>query len=280
MSTIPVAIITGASRGIGRAIVEKFASQGVCCVMVASKMQSFEAIRKALPPIVTGGQWHRGIAIDLNEWPSWADAENFEGFHREANAGLGELHQTQKVSLFEYPHKLYQLRALVNCAGITQTSVSLRTTAEETAALMKVNFLSAVTMCNMAARRMIRSRKHFPDAQPCIVNVSSVLGLPDTTPAPGTAVYSASKAALEQYSRVLAAELQPLGIRVASIEPGLVAGTDMVKNLDDSAQKRLANKLQSPAKVTPEAIAQQVWQEVFGSGAERRRIAGGRALGG
>lgn len=76
---------------------------------------------------------------------------------------------------------------------------------------------------------------------------------------PGTSVYSASKAALSRYTEVLAKEMEPRKIRCHTISPGLVKGTDMIRNLTVTSQEVLTGAIGANGMTTPAEVAQQVW---------------------
>ncbi|CUS20522.1 LAQU0S01e08504g1_1 [Lachancea quebecensis] len=263
MSKTPVALITGATRGIGRAIVDKLSSEGLSCVMVGSRKESFGPMKKSPPVICRESQWHRGLAIDLAQWPQWTHQDKFDGFHFSTAAGS----HTYRCNDGAWPLLDFapssELALLVNCAGVTQASPALRCDASEIQQITNVNYLSAVSLCNMAAKRMLRSRKHL-SRPPCIVNISSILGDPTAPVLTGTALYGASKAALAQFSRTLAAELARTGIRVHCLSPSLVAQTDMVRTLEDTSRARLQSTFGQFPVQSPQDIASQVW-ELYGS---------------
>ncbi|SJM88775.1 related to 3-oxoacyl-[acyl-carrier-protein] reductase [Zygosaccharomyces bailii] len=254
----PVALITGASRGIGKAIVQKLSRQGLSCICVASSKESISHICLGDHLSVTRKhQRHRSLAVDLARWPQWLSQKSYPGidYLPLIQEGFFPLLDTRSWAV-EQADVQYRLSLLVNCAGTTQSSISLRTDPLEAQRIMNINFMSSISMCNSTIRSMIRSRtdSSFPLQ---IINVSSVLGASDLV-IPGTSVYTASKAALSHYTKVLAQEILPLGIRVASISPGLVSKTDMIKGLDQSAQTKLKEIMKSKVS-TPEEIASQVW---------------------
>lgn len=124
---------------------------------------------------------------------------------------------------------------------------------------MNINFLSTVSMCNLATRSLIRCRKNQGAFPLQIVNISSILGESDMI-VRGTSIYSASKAAVSHYSKVLSQEVSTLGIRVNTIAPGLVEDTDMIKNLSDSSQKGLMDIMTTDSyRSSPQEIASSVW---------------------
>lgn len=255
----PVAIITGATRGIGKAIVQKLSSKGISCVCIGSSRKSIAGIELGEHlQTVKENQRHRSLAIDLSQWPQWTTQKKHFGIeylpHR--------LESMLSITCFEAwntPHRRYYLSLVVNCAGATQSSIGLRTPIEEVQRIMNINFLSTVSMCNLATRSMIRCRKHQGVFPLQIVNISSILGESDMI-VRGTSIYSASKAAVSQYSKVLSQEVSTLGIRVNTIAPGLVRDTDMIKNLSDSSQKGLMDIVTTDSyRSSPQEIASSVW---------------------
>lgn len=255
----PVAIVTGATRGIGRAIVQKLSSQGISCICVGSSRKSIANIKLGEHlQTVKEAQRHRSLAIDLSQWPQWTTEKNHFGIDYVPNR-VESFFPLINFELWNSPQQRYFLSLVVNCAGTTQTSLSLRTSAQEMQRIMNINFLSTVSMCNMATRSMIRYRNHQDTLPLQIINISSILGESDLT-VKGTSIYSASKAAVSQYSKVLSQEISTLGIRVNTIAPGLVSDTDMIKELDSTAHGALTDLMSdSNHRSTPQQIAARVW---------------------
>lgn len=255
----PVAVVTGATRGIGKQIVQKLSSQGLSCVCVGSSRQSIAKITLGDHlHNVNENQRHRSIAVDLSKWPQWATEKKHQGMEYVPRT-LDSLYPLMDFSSWNSPHRRYCLSLLVNCAGITQSSISLRTPADEIQRIMNTNFMSAVSMCNLATRSMIRNRSYTSTIPLQIINVSSILGQHELT-VNGTSIYSASKAAMSHYTKVLSQEVSDWGIRVNSIAPGLVSGTDMVEQLNESSQTTLKDLISSRNQTsTPREIASEVW---------------------
>ncbi|CAR30960.1 hypothetical protein ZYGR_0P02640 [Zygosaccharomyces rouxii] len=255
----PVAIVTGATRGIGKAIVQKLSSQGISCICIGSSRESIAGIKLGDHlQSVKENQRHRSLAIDLSQWPQWVAQKSHFGIEYYPQR-LESMFPLMGFNSWNSPHQRYCLSLVVNCAGTTQSSISLRTSTEEMQRIMNINFLSTVSMCDLATRSMIRQRSHSGALPLQIVNISSVLGETELA-VKGTSIYSASKAAISHYSKVLSQEVSNWGIRVNTIAPGLVNGTDMIKGLDDTAQTALMNLMAtSNRRSTPQEIASSVW---------------------
>lgn len=255
MKVIPVAIVTGASRGIGKHILKKLSSEGLSCIAIASSEESISKINVNDHLYFTReGQRHRSLAIDFAQWPQWASQAIYPGIdHYDNRPGCFSL-----FDLWTHEGVAYRPNLLVNCAGVSQDSLSIRTTPEAMSNIMKVNFMSSVSLTNLTMKQMIKDRKHQCEISPCIINISSILGISELA-VPGTSVYAASKAALSQYTKVLSKEVEPWQIRVSSIAPGLVRGTDMIRELSQDAQYKLQNMISGPNVDSPEQIATQVW---------------------
>lgn len=273
---VPVAVVTGASRGIGNAIVKKLASHGISCLAIAS---SPESIRSIALETLHKQQRHRALAIDLSNWPEWTQKETHYGIELQPNTS-GNFSLFEMLRSWSTPDKRYCLDLLVNCAGVTQTTLSVSTPPATISRIMNVNFMSCVSLCNMAIRQMIRDRK-YTTSTPQIINIGSVLGS-SSLRIPGTSIYASSKAALNQYSQVLAQETDRLGINVQTINPGLVRTTNMVQDLDKRSQQQL-EQLKGVENQTVDQIADIVWasytnsmwtRDIFSSHRSLRTLAG------
>lgn len=214
-----VAIVTGASRGIGRAIAENLARRGFAIAVVYRRDE--DAARQTISRI-------------------------------EASGGRAEIFQADLTiekdvsSLFEQvDQKLGPLDALVCNAGVTRDSLFAVSTTDDYEHLFGTNVEGVVFCCREASRRFISRRKGT------IVNVSSVAA---TRPGKGQALYAASKGAIESFSRALATELAPRGIRVNAVSPGII-DTDMTAELRAVAPDELLRRISLKRIGRPEEVA-------------------------
>lgn len=192
-------MVTGASRGIGRGIAERFALEGAKVAIVYNK--SPEAAAEVVEAIKRAG----------------GDAQSFQ--HDVANAdGAAEI--VEKVSA-----SWGKLDILVNNAGIIRDGLFLQIGLEEWNAVLQTNLTGTFLFCKAAAREMMSKRTGS------IVNMSSVAAQHSNK---GQSNYAASKAGVEALTRTLAAELAGRKIRVNAIAPGFIE-TDMTTAVRSAA---------------------------------------------
>jgi 3-oxoacyl-[acyl-carrier protein] reductase len=181
-----VAIVTGASKGIGASIALHLAAEGAA--VVVNYASSREGADRVVAEITRQGG--RGIAVE-------ADMTR----------------QDDIVRLFGEAKKAFdRVDILVNNAGIYEFSPIENVTAEHFHKQFDLNVLGLILASQQAV-------KHFPPAGGSIINISSVAA---TAALPSASVYSATKAAVDAVTRSLATELGPRNIRVNSINPGMV----------------------------------------------------------
>lgn len=195
-----VALVTGASRGIGRAIAQTLAAQGVKVVGTATTAAGAQAISEALAP-----QGGRGIALDVNDAAA-------------LDAAIDTLVKEQGG-----------LHILVNNAGITRDTLAMRMKDEDWDAVLDTN-LKAVFRASRAVMRPMMKQRYGR-----IVNITSVVGASGN---PGQANYAAAKAGVAGMTRALARELGSRGITVNCVAPGFIA-TDMTGGLPDAQKTAL-----------------------------------------
>ena len=212
------AVVTGASRGIGRAIALDLAARGYA--IAVGYRANAEAAAATVAAIEAAGGRARAIAADV------ADP-----------AAVGELFAIAERELGE-------VDALVANAGITRDALLAATEPADLTALVDVNLGGVVTACRHAIRGMLRRRRG------AITLLSSVAA---QRPGRGQALYAATKGAVESLARALAVELAPRNIRVTAVAPGVLE-TDMTEELRALAPTELTarvalGRLGQPAEV-------------------------------
>jgi len=195
-----IALVTGASRGIGAAIAQTLAEQGHRVIGTATTAEGAERITDALVP--WGG---RGAALNVN------DAAACEALVDALVKEEGGLH------------------VLVNNAGITKDTLALRMKDEDWDAVLDTNLKAVFRLCRLAIKPMMKQRMGR------IVSITSVVGASGN---PGQANYAAAKAGLAGMSRALAREVGSRGITVNCVAPGFIA-TDMTAALPEAQQQAL-----------------------------------------
>ena len=205
-------MVTGASRGIGRAVAEALLGRGARVAAVARDREALASLARAAPDRV------QVMVADL------ADTTARDRLVPQAAGALGGLD------------------GLVQCAGVVRHASVGGITEADLEAMMAVNLRAPLFLAQQVAQLM-RSQ----GGGGSIVNVASTLAL---APAAGTAGYSASKAALVAVTRALALELAPSGIRVNAVAPGMV-DTDMLagRPKERLAEMHPLGRLGTPADV-------------------------------
>ncbi len=213
--------MTGASRGIGRAIAERLAAEGRLVVLVSRSAESLEQVRAAIES--QGGQ-----------------AEI-----RACDVTQSEL-MTELIEEVASTHG--RLDILVNNAGMTRDGLILRMSDADFDEVIAVNLRSVFITARAAARPMMRSRFGR------IVNIGSVTGLIGN---PGQVNYAAAKAGLIGLTKSLAKELAPKGITANVVAPGFVE-TDMLASLTPQQKERAVKAIPTRRLGRIEEIAHAV----------------------
>ncbi len=199
-----IALVTGASRGIGAAIALALAKQGAKVVGTATSESGAANITQALS--AHGGI---GLALDVN------DAGQVESVLKSIADQFGD------VSI------------LVNNAGITRDTLLMRMKDEDWDAVIATNLTSVYRMSQAVLRPMMKARNGR------IINISSVVGHMGN---PGQANYAAAKAGMAGFTRSLAAEVGSRGITVNCVAPGFI-DTDMTRELPDNVREELLKRV-------------------------------------
>lgn len=216
-----VAVVTGASRGIGRAIAQRLAQDGRHVVLVS---RSEEALQDVAKSIKESGGSASVLPLDVG------DAKALQQGIERVIADHG------------------RLDILVNNAGITRDNLSLRMSNEQWEEVLRVNLTSAFVTCRTAARAMMRGKFGR------IVNIASTSGVIGNA---GQVNYAASKAGLIGLTKSLARELGSKGVTANVVAPGFVE-TDMTAGLGEDIKKRVLEGMALRRLGTPEDLAHAV----------------------
>jgi 3-oxoacyl-[acyl-carrier protein] reductase len=199
-----VALVTGASRGIGKAIALELATRGVTVVGTATTEAGALAVTEMLAP--HGG---RGVVLNVTDVPA-CDA-------------LVDILTKQSGGL----------HILVNNAGITRDNLAMRMKDEDWDAVLQTNLSAVFRLSRAVMRGMMKARWGR------IINITSVVG---SSGNPGQANYAAAKAGVAGMSRALARELGSRGVTVNCVAPGFIE-TDMTSALDDTQTAALLGQI-------------------------------------
>ncbi|MDO9091959.1 MAG: 3-oxoacyl-ACP reductase FabG [Rubrivivax sp.] len=200
VQTAQVALVTGASRGIGRAIAKALADAGFQVVGTATTESGAAAIGEAL-----AAQGGRGIVLNVTDGPALDAAVD----------GIVKAHGG--------------LHVLVNNAGITRDTLSMRMKDDDWDAVIDTNLKAVFRACRAATKPMMRQRLGR------IINITSVVGVSGNA---GQANYAAAKAGVAGLTRSLARELGARNITVNCVAPGFIA-TDMTEGLPETSKAAL-----------------------------------------
>jgi 3-oxoacyl-[acyl-carrier protein] reductase len=200
-----VALVTGASRGIGAAIAQELAARGMKVVGTATTDEGAQRITEALAQYAGC----RGAKLDVN------DAKAAEALIDQLAKEHGGLH------------------ALINNAGITRDTLAMRMKDEDWDAVLDTNLKAVFRLSRAVMRTMMKQRYGR------IVSITSVVGASGN---PGQANYAAAKAGLAGMTRALARELGSRGITVNCVAPGFIE-TDMTAALPEEQQKALLGQI-------------------------------------
>lgn len=215
-----VALVTGASRGIGRAIAVKLAEDGA--TVIVNYNGSADKANETLD--IIKGMGREGCV-------SCFDVSSEEA----CKAGIDAL-------LKEYGH----IDILVNNAGITKDKLLMGMSEEDFTSVLNTNLLGSFHTIKCLIRNFLKQKGGS------IINISSVSGIMGN---PGQANYSASKAGVIGLTKSVAREYASKGIRVNAIAPGFI-GTDMVNNMTEDAKKQIEDKVPLRRLGEPSEVAE------------------------
>ncbi|MDA7599553.1 3-oxoacyl-[acyl-carrier-protein] reductase [Alphaproteobacteria bacterium] len=199
-----IALVTGASGGIGAAIAITLHGQGAIVVLHGTRAEKLEELKASL------GERAHVVTANLSD--------------REAVAGLIEASAEAAGG---------PVSILVNNAGITRDNLAMRMKDEEWDAVLEVNMTASMILSRAALRPMMKARSGR------IISVSSIVGV---TGNPGQTNYAASKAGMIGYAKSLASEVASRGITVNVVAPGFIA-TPMTDVLDDGQKEGLLGRV-------------------------------------
>ena len=214
-----VALVTGAARGIGKATAEALALAGAdVAINYQSSREAAEALARDL-----GSLGVRTVVAQGNV----ADADQVKAMVGVAEEALGPI------------------TILVNNAGITRDGLAMRMSVEDFDEVIATSLRGAFLCSKAVARGMMKARGG------AIINVSSVIGRRGNA---GQANYAAAKAGLIGFTKSLARELGPRGVRVNAVAPGYVV-TDMTAELPENMKEQILNSTPLGRLASPEEIA-------------------------
>ena len=216
--TDKVAIVTGASRGIGKTIAETFANAGAHVVCAARTTDAIQAVARE---INSNGASAGHTTCDIS------DKESF----------------TNLVQTTVQEHE--RLDILVNNAGVTRDALLMRMKDEDWDTVLNINLKGAYHGMKAAIRPMMKNRSGR------IINITSIVGL---TGNPGQANYAASKSGLIGMTKSVAKEVATRSITVNCIAPGWIE-TDMTDELTDAAKQEFLSRIPAGRIGTTDDIA-------------------------
>lgn len=213
------ALITGAGRGIGKAIALGLAQMGAECYLVARSSDQLDEVKSAI-----------------------------EEFGGRAHAIVGDLSQPDQVEKIGQDFVSVGPSILVNNAGVTRDTVLLRMKDEQWDDVLNLNLRSAFLLTRAVAKGMLKKRYGR------IINITSVIGIRGNA---GQCNYAASKAGLIGFTRSLARELGARNITVNAVAPGYIE-TEMTASLSEKVKEGILNQLPLRRMGQPKDIARAV----------------------
>lgn len=217
-----VALVTGASRGIGRAIAEQLAADGHRVAI--NYIRSQDEAEAVAEKIRAGGGEAKSVGADVGS------DEAVAGLFQEVESSLGPV------------------EILVNSAGITRDGLLLRMKVADWDDVLATNLRSVFLCTKVALRPMVKARWGR------VISVTSVAGISGNA---GQANYSAAKAGIIGFTKAVAKEVGSRGITVNAVAPGFIE-TDMTAELDDATRAEVKRRVSVGRFGTPQEIASAV----------------------
>ena len=214
-----VAIVTGASRGIGEAIARKFCQEGASVMLCSRSAESVATITESLSDEIG------------NAKSTQADIAN-----------KADVEALVDLTLEEFG----RVDILVNNAGITRDALFMRMKDEDWEAVLQTNLTGTAYCMRAVIRSMMRQRSGR------IINISSVVGVAGNA---GQANYAASKAGIIGLTKSVAKEAGSRGITVNAITPGFIT-TDMTEKISEADQQKMLEMIPTGSFGTPEDVAE------------------------
>ena len=211
-------IVTGASGGIGNAIIKKLSDAGANILASGTRVEKLEELKKNFEDI-------KILKFDISQ------SDKIEEFIENATSDLGG-----------------SLDGIVNNAGITQDNLAIRMSLDEWQKVININLTSTFLMSKFAIKKMLKNKSGK------IVNITSVVGHTGNL---GQANYTASKAGIVAMSKSLAIEYAKKNINVNCISPGFIK-TAMTDKIDDKFKEAIVSKIPSARLGEPDDIANAV----------------------
>jgi 3-oxoacyl-[acyl-carrier protein] reductase len=211
-------IVTGASGGIGNAIIKKLYETGANILASGTRIEKLEELKKNFENI-------KILKFDISQ------SDKIEEFIENATSELGG-----------------SLDGIVNNAGITQDNLAIRMNLEEWQKVININLTSTFLMSKFAIKKMLKNKSGK------IVNITSVVGHTGNL---GQANYTASKAGIVAMSKSLAIEYAKKNININCISPGFIK-TAMTDKIDEKFKEVIVSKIPSARLGEPDDIANAV----------------------
>jgi 3-oxoacyl-[acyl-carrier protein] reductase len=211
-------IVTGASGGIGNAIIKKLSEAGANILASGPRIEKLEELKKNFEGL-------KILKFDISQ------SDKIEEFIENATSELGG-----------------NLDGIVNNAGITQDNLAIRMSIDEWQKVININLTSTFLMSKFAIKKMLKNKSGK------IVNITSVVGHTGNL---GQANYTASKAGIVAMSKSLAIEYAKKNININCISPGFIK-TAMTDKIDDKFKEVIVSKIPSARLGEPDDIANAV----------------------